>query len=66
MLTGAVRPDDVDAIALVANDGTGRLVRLPCGAALPVMLGALEYEVFHQCHRSGTGAGSKHLETSKT
>uniref|UniRef100_A0A0E0LIE5 galactinol--sucrose galactosyltransferase n=1 Tax=Oryza punctata TaxID=4537 RepID=A0A0E0LIE5_ORYPU len=64
-LTGAVRADDVDAIAQVAgegDDGGGwdgeavvyahrarELVRLPRGAALPVTLGALEYEVFHVC-----------------
>uniref|UniRef100_A0A0E0E914 galactinol--sucrose galactosyltransferase n=1 Tax=Oryza meridionalis TaxID=40149 RepID=A0A0E0E914_9ORYZ len=62
-LTGAVRADDVDAIAQVAGgDGGGwdgeavvyahrarELVRLPRGAALPVTLGALEYEVFHVC-----------------
>ncbi|KAL5197001.1 hypothetical protein ABZP36_000513 [Zizania latifolia] len=63
-LTGTVRADDVDAIAQVAGgageggwDGeavvyahrAGELVRLPRGAALPVTLGALEYEVFHVC-----------------
>ncbi|KAG8100323.1 hypothetical protein GUJ93_ZPchr0013g36255 [Zizania palustris] len=63
-LTGTLRADDVDAIAQVAGgageggwDGeavlyahrAGELVRLPRGAALPVTLGALEYEVFHVC-----------------
>ncbi|XP_015694560.2 probable galactinol--sucrose galactosyltransferase 2 [Oryza brachyantha] len=59
-LTGAVRADDVDAIAQVAGGGwdgeaavyahrARELVRLPRGAALPVTLGALEYEVFHVC-----------------
>uniref|UniRef100_A0A0E0RIL9 Uncharacterized protein n=1 Tax=Oryza rufipogon TaxID=4529 RepID=A0A0E0RIL9_ORYRU len=64
-LTGAVRADDVDAIAQVADDGDGddgwdgeavaymqrarELVRLPCDAVLPVTLGALDYEVFHVC-----------------
>ncbi|PUZ69189.1 hypothetical protein GQ55_2G089200 [Panicum hallii var. hallii] len=65
-LTGAVRADDVDAIARVAATGedggaewdgeavvyahrSGELIRLPRGAALPVTLGPLEYEVFHVC-----------------
>ena len=62
-LTGSVRADDVDAIARVAGceDGAwdgeavvyahraGELVRLPRGAALPVTLGAVEYELFHVC-----------------
>ena len=70
-LTGAVRADDVDAIARVAGDGGNdgdngsngewdgeavvyahrarELVRLPRGAALPVTLAPLQYEVFHVC-----------------
>ncbi|XP_062187056.1 probable galactinol--sucrose galactosyltransferase 2 [Phragmites australis] len=62
-LTGSVRADDVDAIARVAGceDGAwdgeavvyahraGELVRLPRGAALPVTLGTVEYELFHVC-----------------
>lgn len=60
-LTGSVRAEDVDAIALVAGgvdwDGeavlyahrAGVLVRLPRGAKLPVTLKTLEYELFHVC-----------------
>jgi raffinose synthase len=73
-LTGAVRADDVGAIARVAGDGDAEwdgeavvyahrareLVRLPRGAALPVTLGPLEYEVFHVCpirRAAGPGGG---------
>ncbi|KAF0907097.1 hypothetical protein E2562_014698 [Oryza meyeriana var. granulata] len=70
-LTGTVRADDVDAIVQVAGEGggwdgeavvyahrAGELIRLPRGAALPVTLGALEYEVFHVCPvRAITAAG---------
>ncbi|CAL5079214.1 unnamed protein product [Urochloa decumbens] len=58
-LTGAVRADDVaGAIAGEEWDGeaavvyahrTGEMVRLPRGAAVPVTLGPLEYEVFAVC-----------------
>ncbi|KAF8731896.1 hypothetical protein HU200_015841 [Digitaria exilis] len=62
-LTAAVRAADVDAMSRVAGDGeeewdgeavvyahrTGEVVRLPRGAAVPVTLGPLEYEVFHVC-----------------
>ncbi|KAJ1288609.1 hypothetical protein BS78_02G101000 [Paspalum vaginatum] len=53
-LTGAVRAADVDGLAwdgeaVVYAHRAGELVRLPRGAALPVTLGPLEYEVFHVC-----------------
>ncbi|CAN6197269.1 unnamed protein product [Urochloa humidicola] len=59
-LTGAVRAADVPAAAIAGDewDGeavvvyahrAGELVRLPRGAAVPVTLGALEYEVFAVC-----------------
>ncbi|CAL9060457.1 probable galactinol--sucrose galactosyltransferase 2 [Musa acuminata AAA Group] len=59
-LTGAVTATDVNTIAQLAGpdwDGqavvygfkSGELIRLPKGAALPVTLKVLEYEVFHVC-----------------
>lgn len=68
-LTGSVRAADVDAIAQVLTtsdvwDGEAvlyahrarELVRLPPGAALPVTLKTLEYEVFHVCPVRAVGA----------
>ncbi|TVU40062.1 hypothetical protein EJB05_13510 [Eragrostis curvula] len=72
-LTAAVRADDVDAIrrvvpvdgesqwdgeAVVYAHRSGELVRLPRGAALPVTLGPLEYELFHVCPVRAVGNGA--------
>uniref|UniRef100_A0A0D9WWR5 galactinol--sucrose galactosyltransferase n=1 Tax=Leersia perrieri TaxID=77586 RepID=A0A0D9WWR5_9ORYZ len=59
-LTAAVRTADVDTISVAAGEEwrgdavvyvhrSGELVHLPPGAAIPVTLGALQYEVFHFC-----------------
>ncbi|KAF8690427.1 hypothetical protein HU200_040780 [Digitaria exilis] len=41
--------EEWDGEAVVYAHRTGEMVRLPRGAAVPVTLGPLEYEVFHVC-----------------